>query len=79
MEVGQHLYFSGALQHALHHVIERWAQGSSYELWFSDDLEMVVWSVFHSLLMTTFEQICLEQKDTAKIICFWKHHLAPPV
>jgi hypothetical protein len=77
--VGQRSYFSGALQHAPHHVIESWAQGSSYVPRFSDDLEMVVRSVFHSLSMTTFEQIRMEQKDTAKIIRFWKHHLAPPI
>jgi hypothetical protein len=78
-EVAKSVRFSGALQHAPPHVIECWAQESSYEPRFSDDLEMVVRSVFHSLSVTTFEQIRLEQLDVGKIISFWKHHLAPPI
>jgi hypothetical protein len=78
--VAKSVLFSGALQHAPPHVIECWAQGRTYEPRFSDDLEMVVRSVFHSLSVTTFDQLRqMEQLDAAKIISFWKHHLAPPI
>lgn len=39
---------------------------------------MLVRSVFHSLSMTTFEEIRLVEDET-QIIRFWERHLAPPI
>jgi hypothetical protein len=72
------VYFSGALQHAPRRVLESRIRRRTYKPRFSDDLEMVVRSVFHSISMTTFEDVRLEE-DEATIISFWEHHLAPPV
>jgi serine/threonine protein kinase len=72
------VHFTGALQHAPVHVLESWARGRTYMPRRSDDLEMVVRSVFHSLCLTTFEQIRATEV-AADIISFWKRHLAPPV
>jgi hypothetical protein len=77
-EVNQSVHFSGALQHAPLHVLESRIQGCPYSPRFSDDLEMLVRSVYHSLSVTTFEDIRM-QEDEARIIDFWKRHLAPSI
>jgi hypothetical protein len=76
--VGAGVFFSGALQHAPHRVLKSRIERLTYVPQFSDDLEMVVRSVFHSLSMTTFEEIRLEEDET-KIISFWERHLAPAI
>jgi hypothetical protein len=72
------VYFAGALQHAPQRVLALAGQGRKYQPKFADDLEMVVRSVFHSLSMTAFEEIRLEQ-NAAKIMGFWEKHMKPPV
>jgi hypothetical protein len=68
--------FAGALQHAPSHVVQRWCRHERYRPAFADDLEMVVRSVFHSLSISSFEEICGEQREDI-IIGFWHHHLKP--
>jgi len=77
-EVGVKVKFSGALQYAPDGVLECWRLNQAYEPAFAHDLEMVVKSVFHTLSITTFEEICAEV-DVDNIIAFWKCHLTPSI
>jgi macrodomain Ter protein organizer (MatP/YcbG family) len=70
--------FEGALQHAPNKILACWEHKTKYKPAFSDDLEMIVRSVFHSVFMVAFREIEAEQRPEI-LRTFWKRHLAPPL
>jgi hypothetical protein len=75
-EVGRPALFEGALQLAPNRLLTSHAQRKLYIPECSDDLEMVVRSIFHSTNVMAFSRISSET-DTAKLARFRDHHLEP--